>query len=52
MQTKEESDNELEDYISEGQKYLKTLDEKVAALETLKKGLEEGKSVAEIDHSI
>jgi hypothetical protein len=49
LKTKVESENELEEYIKEGNKYLKTLDEKVDALKDLQKGLEEGKSIAEIN---
>jgi hypothetical protein len=50
LKTKEDDFNDLEEYITEGRKYLKTLDEKVEALRSLQKGLEEGKSIAEINH--
>lgn len=49
LKTKEQDYSELEEYIAEGRKYLKALDEKVEALRSLQKGLESGKSIAEIN---
>ena len=40
LKEKETNDEELDEYIVEGRKYLKTLDDKVDALKNLQKGLE------------
>lgn len=49
LKDKTEDDQELEDYVKEGRGYLKELDDKVAALQAMQKGLEQGKTIAQID---
>jgi hypothetical protein len=52
LKTKQDDEEELEEYIKEGRKYLDSLNEKVESLQKMKKGLEEGKTIAEINAAI
>lgn len=48
LKGKTEEEEEMESYVTEGQKYLKTLDDKVQELQNIAKGIEQNKSIAEI----